>query len=253
MTSSTPSTPSTPGGSPRNLLTVKALAFLAMAAMVMGACTSQKQDKPVPGASGRTNPDPAPAGTSPTAAGGEETRPDGGSRSRRPEVGAPGGPERTRCGKITGGKAGVMAHLVDVRLGSHAGYDRMTFVFEPASVPTPDGGRTPVQSGTPRYEIGPATPPFTEDPSDRPMSVRGAAFSRITLHGVSGVDLSGSTARQTYRGPRHFKPGFKVLREAQQESDFEATMSWVLGQSRPRCPRVLELSNPPRLAVQFPH
>lgn len=159
----------------------------------------------------------------------------------------------TRCAKVSGGKAGVVAHLVDVRLSTSAGHDRMTFVFEPASYPTPDGGRTPVQPGAPRYELEAARPPFAEDPSGRPMAVSGNAFSRVTFHGASGVDLSGTTARRTYLGPRRFTPGFRVLREAQEEGDFEATLSWVLGLNRPRCPRVVELSNPTRVVVELPH
>lgn len=166
---------------------------------------------------------------------------------------AQGGGTTTRCAKVSGGKAGVVANLVDVRLTTSAGHDRMTFVFEPASVPTPDGGRTRVQPGAPRYELDTARPPFAEDPSGRPMAVSGNAFSRITFHGASGVDLSGTTARRTYLGPRRFTPGFSVLREAQQEGDFESTSSWILGLSRPRCPRAVELSNPTRVVVEFPH
>ncbi len=183
--------PSTMRSLPRNLRTgaragVKGLTLLVMAAMVLVACNSTpKRDTPALGASGPPNPPPAPAGTPTTAAGGEEGKPAVASRSRRPPLrAAPREPERTRCGNVSGGKAGGLAHLVDVRLGSHAGYDRMTFVFEPASVPTPDGGRIPPQSGTPRYEVGTATPPpFVEDPSDRPMTVSGGGSTALGARG----------------------------------------------------------------------
>jgi hypothetical protein len=38
-----------------------------------------------------------------------------------------------------------------------------------------------------------------------------------------------------------------------QSGDFEATLSWIMGLSRPTCWRVQELHNPDRLVIDFHH
>jgi hypothetical protein len=148
------------------------------------------------------------------------------------------------CPRLTGGEEGVYMNLVDVRVGAHAGYDRVVFEFQEPD-PNPAGN-----GGIPHYQLRTARAPFTEDPSDLPIDVEGDAFARIIFQGASGYDFDGNA---TYDGPRRLTPGFGTLTDVVEGGDFEATMTWILGLSRTTCWRVQELSNPTRLVVDFHH
>jgi hypothetical protein len=160
-----------------------------------------------------------------------------------PEEPIPPPPANRTCSPETGGQSGVYTNLVDVRVGSHPGYDRITFEFRPPS-PNPGG-----KSGIPRYEIRAAEPPFTHDGSGEPLSVSGNRFVRLVFHGATGVDLE---YEPTYHGPAVLRPGFDILREAVRSGDFEATLGWVLGLERQTCWDVLELRNPDRVVIDLP-
>lgn len=155
-----------------------------------------------------------------------------------------GGAEPARCAASTGGQEGAAALLVDVRVGSHATFDRIAFEFEPAE------GRPDV---VPRYQIAEVAPPLVYDGSGEPMRVAGRVFVQVIFHGASGVDLSAATVRETYTGRKEFSPNFGVLVEAERQGDFEATLSWVLGLSRRSCWTASELSGPTRVAIDLPH
>ena len=110
----------------------------------------------------------------------------------------PPAPPRT-CRPETGGQSGVYTNLVDVRVGTHGDYDRITFEFR-APKPNPGG-----KSGIPLYEIRSARPPFTHDGSGEPLAVSGNAFVNLVFHGATGVDLE---YEPTYHGPAVLRPGF---------------------------------------------
>jgi hypothetical protein len=152
-------------------------------------------------------------------------------------------PTPRTCTPETGGESGVYTNLVDVRVGSHAGYDRITFEFR-APRPNP-GGKT----GIPRYAIRAAQPPFTHDGSGEPLAVSGNAFVDLVFHGATGVDLE---YQPTYHGPAVLRPRFDILREAVRSGDFEATLGWVLGLERRTCWNVLELHDPDRVVIDLP-
>lgn len=139
----------------------------------------------------------------------------------------------------TGGQP-TQAFLKDVRVGTHEGYDRVTFEFEAAT-------------GVPRFQLDPAAPPFTKDPSDEPMKVDGSKFARIIFHGGSGVDIGTAGFRETYTGPNEFKPAHPVLLEAEEQGDYEATLSWLFGFSRDSCWKVSEMTDPLRAVIDFAH
>ena len=137
-------------------------------------------------------------------------------------------PQQPRmCRPETGGQDGVYTNLVDVRVGSHPGYDRITFEFR-APKPNPGG-----KAGIPRYEIRAARPPFTHDGSGAPLAVSGNAFVNLVFHGATGYDFV--DYEPTYHGPEVLRAGFDVLREAVRSGDFEATLGWVLGLERQTC------------------
>jgi hypothetical protein len=149
-----------------------------------------------------------------------------------------------RCARESGGEEGIYTNLVAVRIGTHQGYDRITFEFK-APEPNPGG-----EAGIPRYEIRTAKPPHYEDASGLPLEVNGKSFVGIVFHGASGVDFEGQT---TYPGSKVVRAGFDNLVEAVRSGDFEATLSWILGVRRQTCWQVHELLNPDRVAIDIPH
>ena len=153
-------------------------------------------------------------------------------------------PAPVKCDPETAGDEDVFTNLTDVRVGAHNGYDRIVFEFA-APDPNPVG-----KAGIPHFEIRQAKPPFSEDPSDIPIDVEGDAFVRIVFQGTSGYDFDGNA---TYDGPRRITPGFGTLTQAVEGGDFEATMTWILGLSRPTCWQIHALHNPDRLVIDFHH
>jgi hypothetical protein len=156
----------------------------------------------------------------------------------------PPAPAPKRCARESGGDDGIYTNLVAVRIGTHQGYDRITFEFR-APEPNPGGA-----AGIPRYEIRTAKPPHYEDASGLPLEVNGNSFVGIVFHGASGVDFDG---RATYTGPKVVRAGFDNFVEAVRSGDFEATLSWILGVRHQTCWQVHELHNPDRVAIDIPH
>ncbi len=101
--------------------------------------------------------------------------------------------EPKACEPMRGGIEDSLATLVDVRIGTHDGYDRVTFEFGPPS--------DAQYFGLPRYELVPATPPITEDGSGDPVSMDGSRYAVIVFHGASGVDMKQATTRPLFPGP----------------------------------------------------
>lgn len=150
----------------------------------------------------------------------------------------------TDCTPARGGADGVLVFLTDVRVSAGADSDSVTFEFQAA----PES-----PSKVPAYETrAGGKPPFKKDPSEEPLVVEGSSFMGIIFHGATGYDMSGG-GRETYTGPREFKPGFEVLVEAEEQGDFEATLGWLFGLSRPSCWKVTEQTEPLRAVVEFPH
>lgn len=139
-----------------------------------------------------------------------------------------------------GGEQGARAQLTDVSVASLPGKDRVTFTFEQGST-------------VPRFQLSSASPPFHQDPSDEPMDVEGSSFMRVVFHGASGVDLSSSGVRKTYTGPVSLKPRLKVVQDVEQEGDFESTLTWDIGLSRPSCWAADLLTDPARVIIDLPH
>jgi uncharacterized low-complexity protein len=180
---------------------------------------------------------PAPASASPKAAKGKTS-----SNKAKPAT-------PKSCERIQGGTEGKIAQLVDVRVGTHDGYDRVTFEF---AAPSGDSAK---YFGLPPFDLHRATPPLTEDPSGEPVSLDGSHFAWIVFHGGTGVEFDDSEQGYTitYTGPKDFKRDYWALAEARQMGDFEATLSWAFGLNSDSCWTVHELDGPMRLAIDFPH
>jgi len=133
------------------------------------------------------------------------------------------------CADAAGGTTGV-ANTIAARVAEQPGYDR--FVLQMDSI-------------VPAYTVKrQATATFTQGASGQTVQLSGSAGVLITVHSATGAS--------TFSGPPYFvQADYQVLKEARQIQDFEGTVSWGLGLSRPVCMRVFTLSDPARLIVDL--
>jgi hypothetical protein len=176
------------------------------------------------GSSSSESAPPPPQGTTTTA--GTTTNGEG----IDPLVGAGTG---TRVGTTT---APATALLERVAVGRHEGYDRVVFQFR--------------GDGRPGYRIQYVEPPFQEDGSGNPVTVAGNAFVFVRMEPASGFDLNTGEGEIVYKGPKRV-PGASVVKEVVRTGDFEAVLSWVIGLQDKVDFRVLTLTSPSRLVVDF--
>jgi hypothetical protein len=129
------------------------------------------------------------------------------------------------------------AVYVDVRVGTHAGYDRVVFEFS---------------NGLPEMSLERATPPFMHDTSGMPVEVEGTSFLRLTMPGGTKETEEHTSA---YDGPIDFHPEFPMLVHLIEGGDFEAHSTWYLGLTGDACARVTLLTDdgPPRLVIDVEH
>ena len=129
------------------------------------------------------------------------------------------------------------ANITDVRVGSHADYDRVVFEFT---------------DGLPEASLERAEPPFTQDASGAPIDVEGSSFMRLVMRGGTKQTEAGTSS---YDGPLDFDPGFATLVDLIEGGDFEAQSTWYLGLTSEACVRVITLTDdgPPRLVIDVEH
>ena len=136
---------------------------------------------------------------------------------------------------VSAGGSAQLAHIADVRVGAHTGFDRVVFEFT---------------GGVPEYEVEDASPPFHEDPTGREITVEGGAHLQVTLRGGT---KQGDDGTATYTGPTTFRPRFPQLVQLEEAGDFEAQATWIIGLEEEGCVRVLTLSGPDRLVIDLEH
>jgi hypothetical protein len=141
--------------------------------------------------------------------------------------------------KRAGEGAPVML-LTDVRAGGHGCFDRVVFEFRPRPG-QPDG---PI-GYTVEYRPG----PITEDPSDKPVPVKGSAFLVVRLD-ATGFDLSKADAPATYTGsPVVEADATTRIQQVRRAGDFEGVTTWVIGVDSQRPFRVTTEQSPTRLVI----
>jgi hypothetical protein len=128
-----------------------------------------------------------------------------------------------------------IANIVDVRVGTHDGYDRVVFEFD---------------QGTPELTLDHAEPPFTADGSGLPIEVDGDSVLGLVMRGGTKQTDAGTSS---YDGPTDISPGFSTLVHLIEGGDFERQSTWYLGLSDEACVRVLLLDAPPRLVIDVEH
>ena len=131
-------------------------------------------------------------------------------------------------------EAAGVATLQAVRTAQQDGFDRVVFAFD-GEVP----GVHVEYVDRPAYQCG----------SGEAVTLAGEAWLRITFQPAQAHTEEGAPTvterRSTFSLP--------ILREMALTCDFEADVTWVLGLSAPNGYRLLELTNPPRLAVDLRH
>lgn len=126
------------------------------------------------------------------------------------------------------------ALLVNVRVGEHSSFDRITFEFE---------------EGLPGYTVQYVDVPIVADPSGMEVALGGSAFIEVRMEPAAAHDPN--TGDATYTGATELKPNLVSLVEAERTGDFEAVLTWVLGVTEKTDFRVLTLQDPPRLVVDI--
>lgn len=134
------------------------------------------------------------------------------------------------------------AQLVDVRVATHEGFDRIVLEFDTDAIPS--------------YRVGYVDPPVVQDGSGEEMAIDGEAFLEIRMTPASGLtpltDPPGDWER-TYEGPLRLRLGSGTVTEVVRVDDWEANLSWVVGVER-TAPFSMEwLSGPRRLVVDVAH
>jgi len=150
---------------------------------------------------------------------------------------------RFSCDLLPVEDEGDAAHalIADVRVGQHAGFDRIVFEFEP--------GREDVAS-IPQWMLREADGPPRESGSGNPIEVAGNRILHLTL--IGGTKLT-EDFDLAYDGPTEFRPGSPQLVELVEGGDFEAVSDWYAGIEGEPCLRVFGLEDPTRLVIDLQH
>lgn len=233
--------PSEPGGSRlSSLFGGIRLAALASAAAVAIAFVLVVRALPGPGAapgsslgSVATGAPSAPASALPSSLPSTGPTASPSAESSAPSV-APSIPPSPTIGFTCGSSTTVLppttsavVKINDVRVGTHAGYDRIVFEF--------------AGSGRPQLKVAIAKPPFVGDASGQTIKVAGKVFLSLKLFDASGDP--------TYSGPSSFSPGYPNLAALVNTGDYEGYVTWIAGLSHSTCYRISTLTSPTRIVV----
>ncbi|MCA1703036.1 MAG: peptidoglycan-binding protein [Actinobacteria bacterium] len=137
---------------------------------------------------------------------------------------------------VAGAGTGRGLHT-ELRLGAHAGFDRVVFEF---------------RDTLPGFDVRYVDPPIIQDGSGEPIAVDGSAFVQIRMEPATGFDFD--TGTPSYNGPGRISgagAGLAVVREVVRSGDFEGVLTWVVGLGRRVGFQVATLSGPSRLVVDF--
>jgi hypothetical protein len=116
--------------------------------------------------------------------------------------------------------------LRDVRVGEHAGFDRVVFEFDAPQLPT--------------HEIGYVTAPIQECGTGATIPVTGERLIRVRFEGTQPAVANRDRRMQ-----------FGTLRQITLTCDSDAQVEWVLGVTAQHQYRALELGEPTRLVVDL--
>lgn len=125
--------------------------------------------------------------------------------------------------------------LRSVRAGTHADFDRVVFEFDGPQVPG--------------YQLQYVDKPIIQCGSGDETPLAGKGFLQVTMSPARGHDDQGRATVAALE----MKPKLPTLLELVRTCDFEAEVTWVLGNKAPTDFRVMELRDPTRLVVDVKH
>jgi hypothetical protein len=202
---------------------------LALGIVVVSACGQpQALPSPTPTVSRSATPTATPAATATASP----------SATATPTA-SPGSSPAAACPRATGGGASNQAQLVAVRVAHQPGFDRLVFEFGQSTAPGP--------FGMPAYTIESAT--SLSGPSGQPVAITGNAIVGTRFQNASTQNPTGGAS---YTGSTDIKPATPLIKHVRLVEDFERVLLWGVGLDHLACPRVLELTGPFRLVLDFP-
>ncbi len=130
---------------------------------------------------------------------------------------------------------GAYATLLDVRTGSHAGFDRIVMSF----------GNAPL----PGYRVEYMDPPVTACGSGATVDLPGTGFLSIRMQPAAAHSEEGNPTV----GQRDARFELPVLLGLRLTCDFEADVTWMAALRTPNPYRVFELASPNRIVIDVRH
>jgi hypothetical protein len=141
-----------------------------------------------------------------------------------------------RTGSIRMERASTgMVTVTDIRTARHDTFDRFVITLAGDSFPTHSA----------ELNAGPAV----QCGSGEPVELSGEAVLVVGLEPARAHDDAGNSTLE----PRDTAPGFPALLEARLICDFEGHVEWAFGIAETTAFRVLELTEPARIAVDIQH
>lgn len=130
---------------------------------------------------------------------------------------------------VQGGTAS-RATIVDVRVGAHAGYDRLVIEYT---------------GGQPTFKLVPQNPATFVGPySGQPVKVAGDAGIHLFIYGMD--------VPPTFPHGMNLKPAYDELKQVVVMAVFEGQADIAIGLDRLECPTASLFSAPNRLVIDFP-
>jgi len=131
--------------------------------------------------------------------------------------------------------------LTGVTVTVMTGFDRVAFEFGPAAAGS---------GSAPSLAVAPASPPFVEGASGRPLAVAGERFIALTFRDMVIVDEQGNPSDP---GPGRLTGSGPAVREVVRSEAFEGVVSWLIGTAAPGCARVAVDQAAGRVLVDVAH
>ncbi len=198
---------------------------MALCVVAFAACAEEESELPATPADTSPSPEAGPV-TADTAA---DSTVVGDPPTRVP--GPLSSPPRTWTTQTTEvNRPATTGTLEDVRMATHAGFDRTVFTF---------GGDMP------GYHVEYVDRPQYTCGAGEAVDLDGDAWLLVRMRPAQAHTDAGEATI----GQRRRRPGFPVLREAMMTCDFEGDVSWVLGVASPGGYQMAELDKPARLVV----
>ena len=127
------------------------------------------------------------------------------------------------------------SYLTAVRVGEHAGYDRVAFQFS---------GGIPAVTVTRVASV-------STDPKGTPVALPGQSYLHVVFRGASGTCPQPS--QRTYTGPSVLAPYYPQLLMVSAAGDFEGYLSFGMGLAAQSGYHVFTLTSPDRVVIDVSH